>query len=223
MNTEAAILGCGIVDEIGIAGTSGTNALWSELGMEPPGTGKAMRLVFNKSDPTFRRLDLLARALVLACSAADLDHALSEEQRHTTAICIETDLGALATDLQFAASMREEYVRAGIFPYSLTSTSLGEVALRHQLRGPTISLSTQEGNSGESLRESIRMLNSGECTHVVAGLVNTLIQPAAGRSASMRAIVGILTKATLTDPCLGRLQWPNGTMDPYGPFTSMCR
>ena len=55
-----------------------------------------------------------------------------------TAICVETELGSLTTDVDFQRSLRDDVVQAGIFPYSLTSTSLGEVALRYQLRGPTL-------------------------------------------------------------------------------------
>lgn len=232
----AHILGCGAVDEVGITGTRGIVATWQELDMVAPGTARTVREVFDKADPTFRRIDHLARALVLACEAADLENLLSPEQRQETAICIETDLGALATDLSFASSLGDECVHAGIFPYSLTSTSLGEVALRYKLRGTTISMSVRkegtganseveqhgQNEAGESLREALRMLACGDCKHVLTGVVDTLIEATSDRPATMNAIVAIVTSEK--DPrALGTLAWPDGAGDPFQQFVTMCR
>ena len=228
---SATILGCGIVDETGIAGTRGITANWSDLQMIAPGKAKTMRTVFGKKDPTFRRIDLLARALVLACEAADLENALSVEQRQETAVCIETDLGTLATDLDFAASLSDECVHASIFPYALTSTSLGELALRYELRGPTMSMSVRDDSigieqdptlAGESLRESLRMLDCGDVEYAVAGVVNTMLEPAAGKPAIMRAVVTILA-AHEHGSGIGTLEWPDGSFDPFAQLISMCR
>lgn len=235
----ATILGCGIVDEVGIAGTRGITATWSGLDMVAPGTARTMRAVFDKEDPTFRRIDLLARALVLACEAADLENVLTAEQRQDAAICVETDLGALATDVSFASSLGDECVHAGIFPYSLTSTSLGEVALRYKLRGPTISMSVRDDAvpserdpalAGESVRESLRMLACGDCQHVVTGVVDTMLEPAAGKPAILRAVVAMIAAPSSHDATgsglgagLGTLEWPNGKTDPFAQFVSMCR
>ncbi len=228
---SATILGCGIVDETGIAGTRGITATWSNLDMVAPGTAKTMRTVFDKEDATFRRIDLLARALILACEAADLENVLTVEQRQDTAICVETDLGALATDVNFAASLGDECVHAGIFPYSLTSTSLGELALRYKLRGPTISMSVRDDATGserdpalagESLRETLRMLACGDVKHVVAGVVDAMLEPAAGKPAIMRAVVTIVA-APEHSSGIGTLEWPDGISDPFAQFISMCR
>ena len=217
----ATILGCGVVDEIGIAGTRGITALWSDLDMHPPGTGKTMRAVFDKADATFRRIDLPARALVLACEAANLETILSPEQRNEAAICVETDLGSLATDVNFADSLGDECVHAGIFPYSLTSTCLGEVALRYKLRGPTVSMSVRGHGAGESLREALRMLHGGDCEHVIAGVVDALAEPAAGRPATMRAVVAVLAR---NGEGLGELPWPStDDAQPFAQLSAMCR
>ncbi|MFT4512518.1 MAG: 3-oxoacyl-(acyl-carrier-protein) synthase [Planctomycetota bacterium] len=228
---SATILGCGIVDEVGIDGTRGITATWSDLDMVAPGTAKTMRTVFDKEDATFRRIDLLARALVLACEAADLENVLTAEQRQDTAICVETDLGALATDVSFASSLGDECVHAGIFPYSLTSTSLGEMALRYKLRGPTISMSVRDdatGNerdpalAGEAVREALRMLACGDAQHVVVGVVDTMLVAAAGRPAILRAVVAVIA-APEHGSGIGTLEWPDGEVDPFAQFVSMCR
>ena len=224
---DAKVLGCGVVDEVGIFGNSGMAATWHDLGMTAPGTAKTMREVFGKSDATFRRIDLLARALVLACEAAELENLLTPEQRQETAICIETDLCALATDLSFASSLGDECVHAGIFPYSLTSTSLGEVALRYKLRGPTISMSVKNGAAGgqangDSLRETLRMLACGDSKHVLTGFVDTLLEPAAGRPASMRAMVAIVTSDEQAE-AVSTLAWPEPGVDAFAQLLAICR
>lgn len=221
---NASILACGLVDEVGIAGTRGIQATWQELEMQAPGTGKTMKVMFDKADATFRRIDLLARCLVLACEAADLENVLSADLRQETAICVETDLGALATDLSFASSLDDECVHAGIFPYSLTSTCLGEVALRYKLRGPTVSMSVRDGDAGEALREALRLLHSGDLKHVVTGTVNTLSEASAGRPAVMRGLVTVLSSDDV-DTKLGTLNWPErgAAEDPFAQVRAMCR
>lgn len=217
----ATILGCGVVDELGITGTRGITALWSDLDMQAPGTGKTMRAVFDKTDATFRRIDLPARALVLACEAANLEAILTPEQRNETAICVETDLGSLSTDVHFAESLGDECVHAGIFPYSLTSTCLGEVALRYKLRGATVSMSVRGHGAGESLREALRMLHGGDCEHVVAGVVDALNEPAAGRPKAMRAVVAVLAR---DGAGVGELPWPEeSNLQPFAQLSAMCR
>jgi len=221
---KASILACGLVNEVGIFGTRGTHATWEALEMSPPGTGKTVKALFGKADPTFRRIDMLARGLVLACEAADLESVLTSEQRMETCVCVETRTGALATDINFAASLEDECVHAGIFPYSLTSTSLGEVALRYKLHGATISMSVQEDDAGESLRESLRMLNCGECQYAVAGVADTLSEPTAGEAPVMRTVVAVLS-AYDPNSQLGTLTWPDRLdteRDPFQQFAAMC-
>jgi len=221
MKPSANVLACGVVDLHGISGTSGVSVTWQELETEPPGTGRTLKAVFGKADATFRRIDLPARALVLACEAAGLDRVLTEEQRNDAAICIETDVGSLTTDVDFQESLQDEVVHAGIFPYSLTSTSLGEVALRYKLRGPTVSMSVLESAPGESLREALRMLAAGDVPFVVAGLADAMREPAAGREACVRAVVAVLGRGP---DGIGTLTWPeDDDANPFAPILSMCR
>jgi 3-oxoacyl-(acyl-carrier-protein) synthase len=192
MNGRATILGCGVVDEHMIAGTSGVSVTWRELGAEPPGTGRTVRAVFGQQDPTFRRIDALAKALVLACEAAGIRSGLDDAERQDTAIVVETDVGALETDLAFAATLGDEQLAAGVFPYSLTSTSLGELALRYGLRGPTFSLSVTPATAGDSVRETLRLFAAGEVRHAVTGCVEALRTGTKEHAPVVRAVVAIL-------------------------------
>ncbi|HEB52423.1 MAG TPA: hypothetical protein ENI87_04105 [bacterium] len=227
MNPHATVLACATVDDVGIFGSTGVRALWRDLDDDAPGTGRTMKAVFDKADATFRRIDLPARALVLACAAAGIERALDQDQRNRTAICIETGIGSLKTDLDFAASLGDECVHAGIFPYSLTSTSLGEVALRYKLRGPTISMSTDAASHGESLREGLRMLGSGDVEHVLVGAVDCLAEPAHGIAAGTRAVVVLLARPRPGVDGLATANWPPEDptcgKDPWRAFVTMAR
>ncbi|MFN3239892.1 MAG: beta-ketoacyl synthase N-terminal-like domain-containing protein [Planctomycetota bacterium] len=225
MSLTATVLACGVVDEHGISGTRGVTATWQELETAPPGTGRTLKAVFGKSDATFRRIDLPARALVLACEAAGLDQVLTEPQRNEAAICVETDVGSLTTDVDFQLSLEDEVVHAGIFPYSLTSTSLGEVALRYKLRGPTISMSVLESAPGESLREALRMLAAEDVPFVVAGVADALREPAAGRDACVRAVVAVLAlPQNANGNGIATLDWPaEDDPTPFAQLHRLCR
>ncbi|MCB9877041.1 MAG: hypothetical protein H6835_05500 [Planctomycetes bacterium] len=227
MNPSATLLACGLVDASGIAGSRGTDVTWASLGTPAPGGPSTMKHVFDKQDATFRRIDLPARALVLACEAADLGAVLDEEQRNRTAIVVETDIGSLATDLAFARSLGEELVHAGIFPYSLTSTCLGEIALRYKLRGASVSVSVTAERRGAALREALRMLAGGECEHVLTGTVEALLEPAHGHEAQVRAVVALLGRSEAADAArsagLGEVAWPDERDDPFVALARRCR
>jgi len=221
MKRAATVLACGVMDRDGIYGTRGTAVTWPELETDPPGTGKTVREVSGRTDATFRRIDFPARALVLACEAAGVDEVLSEAQRAETAICVETELGSLTTDVDFQRSLRDDVVQAGIFPYSLTSTSLGEVALRYQLRGPTLSISVLDRSPGEGLREAIRMLEAGDAPFVIAGCADAAREAAGGFDAEMRAVIAVLAPS---GEGIGTIEWPEeGAPDPFAPLVELSR
>lgn len=220
MISSATVLACGMLDRGGIYGSSGTAATWTELETDPPGTGRTVHKVSGKTDATFRRIDYPSRALVLACEAAGVDAVLTEAQRQQTAICVETAVGSLTTDVDFQRSLREDVVQAGIFPYSLTSTSLGEVALRYKLRGPTVSVSVLEEAPGEGLREALRMLSAGDAPFVVTGRADAAREPAEGFEAAMSAVVAVLAPA---GDGIGTLEWPaEDDPDPFAPIVRLC-
>lgn len=168
------IAAIGIVDRDGIAGTAAVRTTWQRLGTPWPGDGRTFRAVFGRADETFRRLDVASRMLVLACEALGLDRVLPRDRRDDTALVVETTTGCLDADLQFAASLRAEMRDAPIFPYTLPSTCLGEVALRHGLRGPSVCLSVAPGDRGRALAEAGRLLANGEAPAVVVAAVDVL-------------------------------------------------
>jgi len=217
---EAQVLAVGLVDRDGVYGTTGVSVTWEQLATDPPGTAKTLKAVFDRTDPTFRRIDLPAKTLVLAAEAAGVGGLLTDEQRAATTICVETEVGSITTDVDFQDSLKEEVVQAGIFPYSLTSTCLGELALRYGLRGATVSMSVLPDGPGEGLRESLRILAAGEAPFVLTGYVDALRDPAAGREPGACGLLALLAQQ---GEGIAQLSWPSAEdSDPFRPLRQLC-
>lgn len=221
MNAQAKIIAIGCVDERGIAGTQGINATWEELGVKAPGNGRTYRELSGKSDDTFRRLNGTTRALVLAAEACGLGEFLAPEARDETALVIETAHGCLEVDLKFARTLDQGIAHAAIFPYTLQSTCLGDVALRHGLRGPTLSLSIEPGDEGEALWEAGRILAAGGPSYAVAGCVDVFDETLHGSLPALRAVVCLLAAPKV--PAEAITAWPAPGEDPYLALARHCR
>lgn len=207
------VLAVGVVDAQRIAGTAGVNLSWARLGVAPPGDGRTFRAVFGRSDETFRRLDPASRMLVLAGAAAGLPDVLPNGAGATTGIVVETTLGCLDADLRFARSMTAGMCDGPVFAYTLPSTGLGELALRHGLRGPTVCLSTVPEQRGVGLREAALLLATGECDLVVAGLVDVLATPCAELEVTCRTVLAVLASSRLGLPAIA--SWPGDDAAAY--------
>ncbi len=219
MTTSPAILAIGVVDAHGVHGTSGLRSSWNELGGESPGDRRTFTKLFGRRDPTFRRLDGQTRAIVLAAEACGISQVLSVEERDETALITETSRGSIEIDLRYTRSLERDVVEAAIFPYTLQSTCLGDIALRHGLRGPTVCLSTETTDEGEALREAQRFFAAGALRHAVVALtdVQTESLPSADRTA--RSVVCVLSsdpKATSIVP------WPQASKRPFEGLAEAC-
>lgn len=221
MNPQAKIIAIGCVDEAGIAGTRGVNASWEELGVKAPGNGRTYRELSGKSDDTFRRLNGTTRALVLAAEACGISSVLAPEVRDETALVVETAHGCLEVDLKFARTLDQGVAHAAIFPYTLQSTCLGDVALRHGLRGPTLSLSIEPGGEGEALREAGRLFAAGDVRYAVAGCVDVFDETLHGSLPAMRAVVCLLAAADEPQELVA--EWPIAAADPFAALSDACR
>lgn len=202
MSPAPHIVALGVVDAERITGSAGTTRSWASLGVAAPGGGRTFRAVFGSTDDTFRRLDRVSRALVLAGEAAGITAVLAAARAAPTEVgmVFETSLGSLDSDLRFADSMAAGMCDGPVFAYTLPSTSLGELALRHGLRGPTVCLATLPGQRGQALREAALLLASGEVEVVVAGLVDVLASARPSVEPACRAIVAVLVGAAFELP-----------------------
>ena len=95
---------------------------------------------------------------------------------------------------------------------------LGEVALRYKLRGATVSVSVNQQDPGDALREALRMLAAGEAPYVVTGCADAAREPAAGFDAAMRAVVAVLAR---TGEGIAEVSWPESSAE--NPFAALAR
>jgi 3-oxoacyl-(acyl-carrier-protein) synthase len=152
------VAAAGVADETGVAGTGGTAVRWEEAGTDPR-TRIRWRSFFDEPFPDFRRLDPLSRFCCLAAEAARPGDHLDEARRRDTALVLATTLGCLHADVRFAAGLeREAEIQPAGVPYTLPSTCLGDVAIRHRLTGPTLCLAAAERDEHVGLREAGRLL-----------------------------------------------------------------
>jgi 3-oxoacyl-(acyl-carrier-protein) synthase len=218
MSFEPTIAAIGVADARGVAGTAGVRVDWLELGVEAPGTSRSFEALFQSSDATFRRLDRASRALVLAAESAGLPQVLPDSARDATAIVVETQHGSLEIDLRFARGLDRAAIEGAIFPYTLPSASLGEVALRHRLRGPALCLSIGPEEEGQALDEARRLLEEGEARFALACCVDALGAPCSRAASALRAIAVLLALPEAGLPAVA--PWP---ADPREAFARLAQ
>lgn len=114
-------------------------------------------LVFDSDPSRFARMDLMCRLGLMAVELleAGLD-TLPPTQRERLGVGVETCFGALATDVQFLRTPRPT-----LFTYSLPSTVLGEICIRHRLQGPGLCLVSAAADGRAILDETREWLRCG--------------------------------------------------------------
>ena len=192
MTAGVHVLGRASVDEVGVRGTGGVDATWASLGVAAPGTPATFRALFGRRDATFRRLDRVARTLVVAAAALDIEAHLDAELRRRTAIVIESVRGCLDTDVRFARTLSAGEPEGPLFAYTLPSTGLGEVAMRHGLSGPTWCLSIAGDGAGVADAEARAILRGGEAPAVLVGRVEVLEGARPGVGSACRAALELV-------------------------------
>jgi 3-oxoacyl-(acyl-carrier-protein) synthase len=223
MNALPTILAASAVDAPEVVRSDGWSVTWHSLGVEAPGTGISFRALFGRTDATFRRLDRMTRALVVAVEACALDTRLSDAEREDTGLVVETACGSVELDLAYTRALASGNVRVSLFPYTLQSTCLGDVALRHGLCGPTLSLSVARGGEGEALREARRMLARGELRRVVVGSVDALGEAVHGAEPVLRAVACVVAAPGTGAPSGGgELAWSEDA-DAFTRIADACR
>jgi 3-oxoacyl-(acyl-carrier-protein) synthase len=115
-------------------------------------------LVFPSTPVRFARMDLMCRLGVLAVELLDAGFdALTPERRDRIGICVESCIGALGTDVQFLQTPRPT-----LFTYSLPSTVIGELCIRHQLRGPALCLIAPDTGGSTLWSEAADLIGRGD-------------------------------------------------------------
>ena len=106
----------------------------------------------------FGRLDLISQLAVLAVEP--LAPVLDSVPRDRIGICMAVRAGSLSTDIEY---WKGRDAAGGpsplLFTYTLPSSAIGEIAIRHRLTGPNLCF---VGNDGVVLTEAADWLRSGE-------------------------------------------------------------
>jgi len=116
--------------------------------------------LFTSAAPRFSRLDGLSRVGLMAVELLAMDWSRLERER--VGVCVESRLGSLATDLRFL-----ETISPSVFTYTLPSTVIGEVCIRHRLKGPVLCLIPGADARGRALETALEWLRRGEAAACV--------------------------------------------------------
>ena len=101
----------------------------------------------------------------------------TKQPRAEVAICVATNAGSLSTDLHFWQTRGEPGgASPSLFVYTLPSSIIGEISIRHGLTGPNLCLM---GGSGDLLAEAGDWLHRGEAAACVCVSCEVVTSPAA--------------------------------------------
>ena len=127
--------------------------------------------LLSNSDPSrFLRMDLMCRLGFLAAEllAVNFD-AMPDARRERLGVCVESFTGSLDTDIRFAQTPRPS-----IFAYTLPSTVIGEICIRHRLKGPVLSLISPGTNGANTITEAAEWLRDGDAEMVLCLAVEAM-------------------------------------------------
>ena len=142
----------------------------------------------------FGRLDLLSRLAVLAVESLGID--FNGFARDRIAICLNVRAGSLSTDVEYWRGRDQ----AGgpspmLFTYTLPSSAIGEIAIRHRLTGPNLCLI---GSDGDVLTEATQWIDRAEadgCICVTCDAVTPAAAEVIRETSSASACALFLTRA----------------------------
>jgi 3-oxoacyl-(acyl-carrier-protein) synthase len=126
--------------------------------------------LFTSGLPRFGRMDMLSRLGLMAVELLDAGFAqLTPAERDAVGVCVETGSGSLATDWNFL-----RMPLASTFAYTLPSTVVGEICIRHGFRGPVMCLCRGRGQAGAlaTARRWLERGDAGACVCVACDFVH---------------------------------------------------
>jgi 3-oxoacyl-(acyl-carrier-protein) synthase len=113
--------------------------------------------LFDSEAQRFARMDWLSR---LALMAVELLEARFEtwdaRDREQTGVCVETAAGCLTSDAEFLGQPRPT-----VFAYTLPSTVIGEICIRHRFKGPMLCLMSSGNSTRATMDEAAAWLREG--------------------------------------------------------------
>ncbi len=182
---DAVITAAGMIDARGWGGSHFPWRTWEETAASGKGEGAAKPSsltsfrwadLFGQPSRSFARADPLTR---IASAAAELLSPAFEsadaEGRASIGVYMGTSSGSLEVDGQYWLHLKREGAGSPmLFTYTLPSTALGEIAIRHKLRGPILCLLLTPGENTQVLAEACRAIRLGEAESLVCVYANAV-------------------------------------------------
>lgn len=182
---DIVITAAGMIDARGWGGTCFPWRTWEET----PSKGEALASpssfrwqdLFGKPSRSFARADPLTK---IASATAELlspaFETAGEEERESVGVTMGTSSGSLEIDARYWQYVKREGKGSPMmFTYTLPSTALGEIAIRHKLRGPILCLLCTLEENRQALDEAYRAITLGEAESLVCVYANAVEEDAA--------------------------------------------
>ncbi len=187
------------IDEEGLVASPDRSVAWSDFGGEPPASPRAARDLIAAPWSGFRRLDLASFSLALAVESLGVGLGLSPERRQSTAVVLATAAGCLDCDWRYEQSRSSPLGPSPRwFAYTLPSTCIGDLAIRHGLTGPSLCLSVAPGCESEAFAEAAALLAAGDASAALVCLGDWLtpeVARAVGLAPRRAFLVALLERA----------------------------
>lgn len=174
------VTAAGLIDS---RGCGGAHFPWREWkSMAPAGGGSPSQDSFRWGDlfdtpwRQFGRSDPLTK---IATAAVELLRPVLEsagpDERESIGVYMGTTSGSLEIDARYWLDLKQAGKASPMmFTYTLPSTALGAIAIRHGLRGPINCLLCPWEDSGQVLDEALRSVGLGEAETIVCVYANAV-------------------------------------------------
>jgi 3-oxoacyl-(acyl-carrier-protein) synthase len=113
--------------------------------------------LFKSEAQRFARMDWLSRLGLMAVELLDARFETRDaKDLEQTGVCVETASGCLTSDTEFL-----RLPRPTVFSYTLPSTVIGEICIRHRFKGPMLCLMSSGNSTRDALDEAAAWLREG--------------------------------------------------------------
>ena len=155
------ITACGYMDGAGF-GSSRSHRTWQDVGCSGPDQLR-WRMISDSPFDRFGRLDLLSKSALAAVEMLQLAIPAIEVTHPDMGISLGTQFGSFEVDAGFFRSKKGPGGGSPLlFPYTLPSTSIGEIAIRYRVMGPNTCFLAGPESGLLALWEGVHLVEGGE-------------------------------------------------------------
>jgi len=152
-------------------------------------------LATAKMGTRFGRMDLLSQLSLLSVERLGVDFEILDRSR--IAVCLSVSAGSLATDIDYWNGRNDVGGPSPtLFAYTLPSSAIGEIAIRHRLTGPNLCF---VGTDATLLAEAKYLIERNEvdaCLCVVCNAITPAASELLGAPAKAQARAAFLARGT---------------------------